>query len=205
VTELLGLPCFGGPRFEADDYIAALAAVSRRVNLPVTIVTRDKDLGQILSRQDDHWWDFAADRRLDIPAFNERFSVQPGQFADYLALVGDPVDDIPGVPGVGPKSAAVLLAHHENLQLLGSSLDKVADLPLRGAARIAQRLEEHWDQVLLARQLTGLAQSVPGVDAVPEIATRAEHYQQLAGQLADWGLPKALQTRCLKAAARHHP
>ena len=205
VTEMLGLPCFGGPRFEADDYIAALAQVAHGVNMPVTIVTRDKDLGQLLSHEDDHWWDFAADRRLDIPAFNERFGVRPGQFADYLALVGDPVDDIPGVPGIGPKSAAALLTHYDSLESLGSSLDTVADLPLRGSTRIAQQLEEHWKQVQLARRLTGLARSVPGVDAVPEVVTQAQHYEQLAGQLAEWGLPQALQTRCLEAARRHHP
>ena len=202
VTELLGLACFGGPRFEADDYIAALASLAHRAGVPVTVVTRDKDLGQLLYHEHDYWWDFAADRRLDIAAFNERFGVHPNQFADYLALVGDPVDDIPGVPGVGPKSAAALLSHYGNLESLGSSLATVADLPLRGSARIAQRLQEHWQQVQLARQLTGLAREVPGVDAVPKVATEAEHYEILAGQLADWGLPKALQTRCLKAAHR---
>jgi 5'-3' exonuclease len=203
VTELLGLPCFGGSRFEADDYIAALSEVAHRSGMPVTIVTRDKDLGQLLSHPDDHWWDFAADRRLDIAAFSERFSVHPAQFADYLALVGDPVDDIPGVPGVGPKSAAALLARYQTLESLGASLDTVSGLPLRGAAGIARRLQEHWEQVLLSRKLTGLAITVPGVDSVPESVTQAEHYHQLAEQLSDWGLPGALQARCLKAADRH--
>ena len=128
--------------------------------------------------------------------------MHPVQFADYLALVGDPVDDIPGVPGIGAKSAAALLASYQTLEALGASLDTVAELPLRGAAGIACRLQDHWEQVLLARELTGLASTVPGVDALPEIGTRAEHYLQLAGQLADWGLPDSLQTRCLKAAAR---
>jgi 5'-3' exonuclease len=204
VTEILGLPCFSGPTYEADDYIAALAAVAHASDVPVTIVTRDKDLGQILARDDDHWWDFAADTRLDIPAFSERFGVHPGQFADYLALVGDPVDDIPGVPGVGPKSAATLLQHFDDLEALGSALATVVDLPLRGAGRIAERLEAHWEQVVLARALTGVATDIPGVDELPVVDTAAAHYEALAEQLAAWGLPRTLQARC-HAAAENRP
>jgi len=201
VTELVGLGCFGGPRFEADDYIAALAALANTDGQLVTVVTRDKDLGQILSRPGDQWWDFAADVCLDSTGFQQRFGVQPSQFADYLALVGDPVDDIPGVKGVGPKTAAAILEHFDDLAALGGSLDKVAELPIRGAAKVAERLGTEWSQVMLARKLTGLAESVPEVEELPPPGIPPVGFRRLAAQLSEWGLPKTLQARCLRLAA----
>lgn len=196
VTELLGLPCYSGSRYEADDYLASLATVCRGAGLAVTIVTRDKDLGQILAAEDDHWWDFASDTVLHPAAFEQRFGVPPDKFADYLALVGDPVDDIPGVPGIGAKTAAALLAAFDNLNELGSALDRVSALPIRGATRVAERLAQHWPQVELARRLTGLEYAIPGVDLVPEFQPQAERFLALEARLADWGMPSSLRRRC---------
>ena len=163
--------------------------------MPVTIVTRDKDLGQILGGPGDRWWDFAANEELDSAAFAERFGVAPGQFGDYLALVGDPVDDIPGVPGVGAKTAAALLVAFGDLGTLGRSLHKVPELPIRGAAKTAERLEHHWGQVLVSRQLTALESRIPRLGASPRFQLRKDAITQSVDYLAELGLSGPLAKR----------
>ena len=88
---------------------------------PVRIVTGDKDLAQLLEAE-DQWWDFARNTRLGPGDVHEKFGVRPDQIADYLALTGDSVDNIPGVPGVGPKTASALLGHF-------GTLDAIFDRP----------------------------------------------------------------------------
>lgn len=156
VTELLGIPCFGGHSHEADDYIASLAARARDRGQAVTVITRDKDLGQLLLHADDRWWDYAAGTQMDRDGFVQRFGVQPFQFPDYQGLVGDAIDDIPGVPSIGAKSGAALIGRFGDLEALEQNLDALDGLGLRGTARIRAALEEHWDQALLSRELARL-------------------------------------------------
>ncbi len=163
VTESLGIPCLGGKRYEADDYIATLAAQARTAGQAVTVVSRDKDLGQLLLAEGDRLWDFAADSYLDAAGFQERFGVAPSQFPDYQGLVGDAIDDIPGVPSIGAKSGAVLISAFGDLETLGVNRQALDGLGLRGVARISQALEDHWEQALLSRQLARLETAVPDV------------------------------------------
>ena len=201
VSEDLGIPCYAGPRYEADDYIATLATIGREQGYAVTVVTRDKDLGQLLRKPQDRWWDLSASSESDRHAFYERFGVWPEQFADYLALVGDNVDDIPGVQGIGPKSAATLLQHFESLDALAGAIDGVADLPMRGAAGAATRLQEGWEQVLVSRQLATLHSEVEGVCMPDRLSISEAQRDSLTSRLAAWGLPSALIRR-LHAATR---
>ena len=204
ITERLGIPSYGGTDYEADDYLASLARLYRRRDIPVTVVTRDKDLGQIIAGPDDQWWDYAAGVCLDVDGFTSRFSVRPDQFADYLALVGDPVDDIPGVPGIGSKTAAALLRVFGDLDRLGANLAQVGELSLRGARRVQERLEEHWPTVEVARSLTTLEQRVPGLDRVPDFALAAGAVADLADYLVELNLEGPLTRRC-RALARELP
>lgn len=203
LTEQLQIPCYGGERYEADDYLASLARLCREQQIPVTVVTRDKDLGQLVLAPGDDWWDFAADRRLDAAGITERFGVAPAQLADYLALVGDNVDDIPGVPGVGPKSAAALLQAFADLDHLEREMDSVASLSLRGAARIQQRLQEHWPRVRQSRQLTGLASDIPGLDELPAFQLQAPALHAAADFLQDTGINGPVVARYRKLAEDH--
>lgn len=168
---LLGLAWFADAEYEADDIIGTLAVRSRAAGFATAIVTRDKDLAQLV-RPGDHFWDYIADRRYgydDIPA---RFGVAPERFADYLALTGDAVDNIRGVPGVGRKTAATLLAHFASLDDLYDRLDEVATLRLRSAAWVAGQLAEHRDAAFLARQLTAIACDMPIAAEVSELKRR---------------------------------
>lgn len=150
----LGVHCHASREFEADDLIASLGQQGRESGYRLCIVSRDKDLGQVLA-DGDQFWD-GAQRRWDREAFTAHYGVGPSQVADYLALVGDAVDNIPGVPGIGPKTTAALLARAGSLTGLYQQLGAVSGWPLRGAARVAERLQQYREQVELARQLTGL-------------------------------------------------
>jgi 5'-3' exonuclease len=196
ITECLGIPAYGGSRYEADDYIATLANLSRKNSIPVTVVTRDKDLGQLILGQADNWWDFAKGELIDASAFAQRFGVRPEQFADYLALVGDPVDDIPGVPGVGPKTAARLLQEFSTLEQLAKGLGSVADLSIRGAAGIAQKLQDNWAQVLLARQLTGLEENIPELGTLPSFQLQPDNVKATSDYLGELNIRGPLLGRC---------
>ncbi|WP_165954262.1 5'-3' exonuclease [Seongchinamella unica] len=201
LTELCGIPCYGSERYEADDYLASLARLAKAKQLPVTVITRDKDLGQLLSEPDDAWWDFAAGKTVDIEQFEQRFGVRPQQFADYLGLVGDSVDDIPGVPGIGPRTAVGLLAQFGTLEAIAEDLQAVARLPLRGASRLPEKLSTYWPQAMLSRQLARLEDKVPGLDRLPEYALSGEHIDAVVDFLQSLGLGGPLVRRWQKLAA----
>ena len=108
VCRHLGIAEFGSPTHEADDIIGTIAARFRKQGHRAVLVTRDKDLAQLI-HDGDAYWDWAAERRLGYADIEGHFGVRPERMADFLALAGDSVDNIPGVPGVGPKTAAALL------------------------------------------------------------------------------------------------
>lgn len=162
----LGISTLKHPRFEADDLIASAALLARDSGYRVVVVSGDKDLSQVL-HDGDLWWDYARNRRLDAAGVHQRFGVWPHQISDFLALVGDAVDNIPGVPGIGPKTAARLLRIFKDIDQLYARLEEVPRLSLRGAARLAQALAEHRDVVTLARRLTALAGDAPAGDQSP--------------------------------------
>lgn len=148
-----GLAEFASAHCEADDIIGTLAATARGAGFAVTIVTGDKDLAQLVG-DDDEWWDFARDRRLDGRGIEKHFGVRPDQIADMLALAGDPVDNIPGVPGIGKATAARLLRRWGDIDALYENVAAVETMKFRGARRIAGLLREHEPVVRLSRQLT---------------------------------------------------
>lgn len=200
VTEYLGIPSYSGERYEADDYLATLARLCRDQGMAVTVVTRDKDLGQILVAENDHWWDFAGKVQLNPAAFAEKHGVRPEQFGDFLALVGDAVDDIPGVPGVGAKTAAALLGEFGTLDEVEANLTKVSSLSIRGAKTLQSKLEQHWPQAQLAQQLTRLEDKVPGLEAIPSYRPDSDNIAALIDYLNSLGLAGPLPRRCQKLA-----
>ena len=157
---LLGVAEFASPEYEADDLIGTLAARARAAGLRVTVVTRDKDLSQLVT-PGDCFWDYSDAAEYTYDQIAARFGVAPERMADYLALTGDAVDNIPGVPGVGPKTAAALMNRYATLDELYGDLDQVAFLPLRGAARLPAKLREHRDAAYLARSLTRIHCDAP--------------------------------------------
>ena len=154
----LGVFSCASPDYEADDLIGSLMRSARPAR--AAVVTRDKDLAQLIE-PGDVFYDYASNARLGVTEITERWGVAPSQIADYLALTGDAVDNIPGVPGIGPKTAARLLEAFGDLESLLADIPAVACLPIRGGQRVAQLLERHQDDARLARQLTEIKTDVP--------------------------------------------
>jgi DNA polymerase-1 len=156
----MGLSEFASAEYEADDIIGTLAARARAAGLRNVVVTRDKDLSQLI-RDGDVFWDYSGNARYHYHDIGPRFGAVPELIADFLALTGDAVDNIPGVPGIGKKTAAELFAVFGSLDELYGNLERVASLKLRGAVALAARLLAHKEAAYLARRLTGIVCDMP--------------------------------------------
>ena len=153
VTEALGITTLASPVWEADDIIGTLVTRAQASGKPSTIVSSDKDLAQLVGER-DRLWDWSNDRVLDRDGVFEYFGVWPEQVADLLALAGDPVDNIPGVRGIGRKTASALLAHFGSLDELYRRVDEVEFLRIRGAKSVATKLKGGRIEAELSKRLT---------------------------------------------------
>jgi DNA polymerase-1 len=157
----LGYPLLCVEGVEADDVIGTLARSSAAADRPVVISTGDKDMAQLV---DGHITlvNTMTGSVLDVAGVKEKFGVGPEHIIDYLALMGDKVDNIPGVPGVGEKTATGLLVGiGGGLKELYENLDKVPTLAIRGAKTLPAKLEEHKDMAFLSYQLATIKVDVP--------------------------------------------
>jgi len=156
VTELIrtmGLPVLTVERYEADDVIGTLTKQACAIGRPVLIVTSDKDMAQLV---DDcvHLLDTMKNVQLDPRGVLEKFGVPPARIVDYLTLMGDSVDNIPGVNGVGPKTAAKWISEYGSLDALVENAAKVG-------GKIGEKLREALPQLPLSRQLATIHCDVP--------------------------------------------
>lgn len=193
IADALGATVLADTRFEADDLIGSALTQLRRDCFRSVIVSADKDFGQLIGDGDEQW-DPPRNLRWDAGGVKGRLGVHPHQVADYLALTGDAVDNIPGVPGIGAKTAAILLAHFGTLDALLDRADEVAFLRMRGAAAASQRLREHAALARLSRTLTGIALDAPvpsGADAYRRRAFAVEPLEPLLDRLRVGPLTRA--------------
>ncbi|MFZ5937606.1 DNA polymerase I [Pseudomonas putida] len=157
----LGYPLLCVEGVEADDVIGTLARSSATQGRPVIISTGDKDMAQLV---DGHVTlvNTMTGSVLDVAGVHEKFGVGPEHIIDFLALMGDKVDNIPGVPGVGEKTAVGLLTGiGGGLSDLYANLDKVPTLAIRGAKTLPAKLEEHRDSAFLSYELATIKCDVP--------------------------------------------
>lgn len=197
--QALGIAVFASERFEADDLLAAVCRARVAEGHEVCLVSSDKDLMQLVSERVT-LYDFARDERYDPAGVRAKFGVDPAQIADYLGLAGDSVDNIPGVPGIGPKTAAALLQELGSLDGIYARLAEVPNLKMRGAAAVAAKLAQHRESAFLSRELAllplaaaeeaqvelaGLALREP----LAELATLLDElgFTQLRAKLEAWG------------------
>lgn len=185
-AEALGIATLGSNQVEADDIIGHFAQLSQQQDLPVTIISGDKDLAQFVSAQ-DRYWDLGRRPLATYKELHKRFSVRPEQIADWLALSGDKSDNIPGVPGVGPATAARLLSKWENIDNLLANLGDVAMMRFRGAPRISRLLYEHKESIALARSLTGLIHDARLPDTLDVCHRQTGQKESVAAALFDLG------------------
>ena len=187
VLKAAGFTVFPMVEFEADDALAAaalLAAEDPRVER-VLVCSPDKDLAQCVT---DDGRIMQLDRRQEIlydrAGVVEKFGVPPAAIPDWLALVGDAADGIPGLPGWGAKSSSTLLARYGHLEAIPTDPEDW-DVTVRGAAKLGSTLVEHRDEVLLYRHLTTLDPTAPVMGHVDELAWKGplDHLGDLCAHL----------------------
>ncbi len=191
VTGLLGFHHLSLEAYEADDIIGTL---HKRFSLPTVIVTRDKDLGQLIGSE-DRLWDFASDAYSGAGEVQQKFGVRPDQIADYLALAGDSVDNIPGAPGIGSKTAAALLTEFGSIQKLYASLDKVPDMKLRGAKKVYDILLRHRGDIDLYRRITGIACDIPIKVTLEDLRIKPQPIEEIMGFFDEMAFSKRIRDR----------
>ncbi|QEH34341.1 DNA polymerase I [Aquisphaera giovannonii] len=154
VVEGFGVPVLIEPGMEADDVIATLARRGEEKGLDVLICTADKDARQLLTEH-IRILNLRKNSIMDIPALEKEWGIRPDQVIDFLSLTGDSVDNVPGVPGIGPVTATALLKQFGTLDDLLANIDQV-----KGAKK-QQSLREHGDTARRARQLVALREDLP--------------------------------------------
>ncbi len=178
VVRALGLPLLQIEGVEADDVIGTLATRATAQGLDTVISTIDKDMAQIVGDRVT-LVNTMFDTTLDRDGVRRKFGVEPEQIVDYLALVGDTSDNIPGVAGIGPKSAAALLARFGSLEGIYENLERLGEAPVRGAARLAESLVTQRDAALLSRALATIRCDVPLELEPTQLAAAAPDYVAL--------------------------
>ena len=187
LVEALGFPLLKVSGVEADDVIGTLAKRGVEEGLRVLISTGDKDMAQLVDGDKVTLINTMSDTRLNREGVKEKFDVWPEQIVDYLALVGDSSDNIPGVPGVGPKTAAPLLQHFGSLEALYSRLGEVAQVPMRGAKQLAPKLEQHKEAAFLSRRLATIHCAVDLPLGPRDLAMRTPDKAKLKALYARFG------------------
>lgn len=157
LADLLGVPAFEIPGYEADDIIGALAKWGRHHNMEVFIVSGDKDFGQLIQ---NHVWmyDTMKDVRYDAQGVYDKWGVRPDQFIDYLSIVGDVSDNVPGVKGIGEKGAVKLLEQFKTLEGIYENLDEIESKSVR------EKLIASKENAFLSKKLVTISTDL----AVPE-------------------------------------
>ncbi|HEY5720810.1 MAG TPA: DNA polymerase I, partial [Allosphingosinicella sp.] len=168
-TRAFSIPCIELDGLEADDIIACYAKAALDQGWQVTIVSSDKDLMQLIEPPVDgrgglDMLDTMRDRRIGTEQVIEKFGVPPGQLGDVLALMGDSVDNIPGVPGIGPKTASKLIQEFGDLE---SVLVAAPDMK---PSKMRDNLIEHADKARLSRELVRLICDAPLQDPLDDLA-----------------------------------
>ena len=188
-TRAFSLPCIETDGLEADDIIACYAKAALAQGWSVTIVSSDKDLMQLIEPGLD-LYDTMNNRRLGADHVREKFGVDPAQLGDVLALMGDSVDNVPGVPGVGPKTASKLIAEHGDLEAVLAAASQMKSGKLR------DNLIEHAENARLSKVLVTLKCDVPlpepldglALQGIPDAPLRAfleyQGFKSLIAKLA---------------------
>ena len=192
----LGIVVWSMDRFEADDALATAANRWREAVTQVRIMTPDKDLGQMVAGSKIVQVDRIRNRVIDEDGVRARNGCDPTSIPDWLALVGDSADGIPGITGFGAKTAAKLLSVYGSIEAIPSNCDDWA-VPIRGAPRLATTLKEHLDEARLYRVLATLATNVPLEENLEDLRWRGADpslYQRISERLGT-STPEPLRWR----------
>ncbi|MCD9507804.1 DNA polymerase I [Photobacterium phosphoreum] len=195
VIKAMGLPLIAISGVEADDVIGTLATQASKQGMPVLISTGDKDMAQLVD-QNVTLINTMTDVVMDPAGVVDKFGIGPELIIDYLALMGDKVDNIPGVPGVGEKTAKALLTGVGGLDTLYANLDNIAPLGFRGSKTMAKKLLDNKESAYMSYKLATikldvelelapeqLCKGVPDTDALTELFGKLQFRRWLTEML----------------------
>ncbi len=171
IVEAMGLPLLVVDDVEADDVIGTLASQASRAGHEVVVSTGDKDMAQLVDGR-IRLINTMTGECLDEAAVEAKFGVRPGQIVDFLALTGDSSDNIPGIPGVGPKTAAKWLRRYGDLDGIVAHADEIG-------GKIGQRLREHLEQLPLSRRLATIRCDLDDLPALADLGRRPTDVEAL--------------------------
>src|SRR5215217_1197799 len=194
-TRAFSIPCIETAGLEADDIIACYVTEAKKVGWKVTIVSSDKDLMQLIDEDAGiDMLDTMNDRRIGREQVLEKFGVPPEKVGDVLALMGDSVDNVPGVPGIGPKTASQLIQTFGDLDTVLASTDEISKPKLK------QNLIEFAGDARLSRELVRLVCDAPLPEPLESLALKNIPPEPLQAFLEDQGF-KSLLNRLLAGGA----
>src|SRR6476646_5394033 len=186
-TRAFSIPCIEEAGLEADDIIACYVTAAKQANWKVTIVSSDKDLMQLIDEDAGiDMLDTMNDRRIGREQVLEKFGVPPEKVGDVLALMGDGVDNVPGVPGIGPKTASQLIQTFGDLETVLASTDQITKPKLK------QSLIDHADNARLSRELVRLVCDAKLPEPLEDLALKGIPREPLEEFLADQGFKSLL-------------
>jgi DNA polymerase-1 len=186
VTKAYSIPVLEKTGYEADDIIAAVARRAGKAGLKVAIITGDKDMYQLVDA-DTVILDYNSGTEYGEAEVEEKFGVPPSSIRDLLALAGDSSDNIPGVPGVGPKTAVKLLKEYGSIDAIYEGIDGV------GAAKLKARLIEHKKSAYLSRKLATLHEDVDFGRDIESLKSVEPDYKELAALFKSFEFAKLLK------------
>lgn len=178
IVTAMGLPMLIIDGVEADDVIGTLALQAQAANLPVVISTGDKDMAQLVG-PGITLVNTMSNTVLDSDGVREKFGIGPELIIDYLALIGDKSDNIPGVPGVGEKTALALLQQLGGLDAIYANLPRVAELEFRGAKKMPEKLEANRELAYLSYLLATIKVDVELPQSAAELANNSADQEAL--------------------------
>jgi DNA polymerase-1 len=185
LIDALRIPRLALEGYEADDLIATVTVKAAAEGRPVVIVSTDKDLYQLITPSITVY-DAMRDQMIGPAEVAERFGVQPAQMTELLGLMGDAVDNVPGVPGIGEKTAAALIQQFGTIDELLAHLDQVSKPKLR------ETLRAHAEQARLSRELVRLQTDCPIPFELKEFQLAEPDPDQLRALFAEWGFSSLL-------------
>ena len=192
VLDALNLPLLELPGYEADDIIATLCERLANQGLELVVVSSDKDLMQLITNG-TKLLDSAKDRWIGENEVMEKFGVAAAQVIQVMGLMGDTVDNIPGVKGIGGKTAGALIQHFLTLENLYDHLDELEQLKLRGTARVRELLKTHKGNAFLSRDLATAKRDVPIDIGLPELLFTGFNYAKIRALFTELEFPNLIK------------
>ena len=185
-TQAFNVPSLEMRGYEADDLIATYTRLAREAGMHVTIVSSDKDLMQLVEDHQVVMLDHFKNREIDAEGVQEKFGVGPERVIDVQALAGDSSDNVPGVPGIGVKTAAQLINEYGDLDALLARAEEIKQPKRR------QNLIDHADLARVSRDLVTLRQDVPDLEPLENLAMREIEPETLMAFLKEQGFNSAI-------------